>query len=78
MVPAAIGTDTAGSIRHPATACGIVGFKPTYDVVSREGVFPLAFSLDHVGPLAHSAADCAVLHGVLTGSQAFRLQPARM
>lgn len=75
MVPAAIGTDTAGSIRHPATACGIVGFKPTYDVVSRNGVFPLAFSLDHVGPLGNSVADCSILHGVLSGSEMAQLSP---
>lgn len=62
MAPGAIGTDTAGSVRHPATACGTVGLKPTYGVVSRRGVFPLSFSLDHVGPLARTVADCAVLY----------------
>lgn len=61
MVPAALGTDTAGSVRHPATACGIVGLKPTYDAVSREGVFPLSWSLDHVGPLARTVGDVARL-----------------
>lgn len=76
MVPAAIGTDTAGSVRHPATACGIVGFKPTYDVVSRNGIFPLAFSLDHIGSLAHSVADCTLLHGAMTGSRTLPLLPA--
>jgi aspartyl-tRNA(Asn)/glutamyl-tRNA(Gln) amidotransferase subunit A len=65
MVPAALGTDTAGSVRHPATACGIVGLKPTYDAVSRDGVFPLSWSLDHVGPLARSVADLARLFDVM-------------
>jgi aspartyl-tRNA(Asn)/glutamyl-tRNA(Gln) amidotransferase subunit A len=59
--PLAIGTDTAGSIRHPAAACGVVGLKPTYDLVSRRGVFPLAWSLDHVGPMARTVADCRLL-----------------
>ncbi|WP_321906075.1 amidase [Paraburkholderia tropica] len=57
LVPLAVGTDTAGSIRFPAGACGVLGLKPTFGAVSREGVFPLAYSLDHVGPLAHSSAD---------------------
>jgi len=65
MVPAALGTDTAGSVRHPATACGIVGLKPTYDAVSRQGVFPLSWSLDHVGPLARSVADVARLFAAI-------------
>lgn len=57
FMPIALGTDTAGSIRHPAGACGVLGLKPTYDAVSREGTFPLATSLDHVGPLARDVAD---------------------
>ncbi|WP_159079011.1 amidase [Orrella marina] len=61
LVPLALGTDTGGSVRHPAAACGIVGLKPTYDLVSRQGVFPLAFSLDHVGPMTRSVADAALL-----------------
>jgi aspartyl-tRNA(Asn)/glutamyl-tRNA(Gln) amidotransferase subunit A len=63
--PAAIGTDTGGSVRHPASACGIVGLKPTYDAISRNGVFPLAFSLDHVGSLARTVADAALLCDVM-------------
>jgi aspartyl-tRNA(Asn)/glutamyl-tRNA(Gln) amidotransferase subunit A len=59
MVPAAIGTDTAGSIRIPAAFCGVVGFKPTYEAVSRDGVWPLAPSLDTVGPLARTVDDAA-------------------
>ena len=58
--PLALGSDTAGSIRNPAGACGIFGIKPTYELISRQGVFPLAFSLDHVGPLTRSAADAAL------------------
>jgi aspartyl-tRNA(Asn)/glutamyl-tRNA(Gln) amidotransferase subunit A len=56
----ALGSDTGGSIRIPASFCGVAGFKPTYGVVSRRGVFPLGFSLDHVGPLAASVRDCAI------------------
>ena len=58
---AAIGTDTAGSIREPAAYCGVVGLKPTYGLASTEGVIPLSWSLDHVGPLARSVADAAIL-----------------
>jgi len=61
MLPAAIGTDTGGSVRHPATACGIVGLKPTYDAISRRGIFPLAFSLDTVGLLTRTVEDNALL-----------------
>ena len=57
----AVGTDTGGSIRIPSACCGISGLKPTYDRVSREGVIPLSWSLDHVGPMAASVADVAVL-----------------
>lgn len=60
-VPLALGTDTAGSIRVPAALCGVVGLKPTWGSVSREGVFPLAPSFDHVGPMARSPADAAGL-----------------
>jgi Asp-tRNA(Asn)/Glu-tRNA(Gln) amidotransferase A subunit family amidase len=57
----AIGTDTAGSIREPAALCGVVGLKPTYGRVSARGVVPLSESLDHVGPIAASVADAAVM-----------------
>ena len=63
----AIGTDTGGSIRFPAAANGVVGLKPTYGRVSRAGVFPLAASLDHVGPLTRSVADAAAMLQVLAG-----------
>jgi amidase len=63
----AIGTDTGGSIRFPAAANGVVGLKPTYGRVSRAGVFPLATSLDHVGPLTRGVADAAVMLHALAG-----------
>jgi Asp-tRNA(Asn)/Glu-tRNA(Gln) amidotransferase A subunit family amidase len=65
MVPLAVGTDTGGSIRIPAAFCGAVGFKPGFDVVSTEGVFPLSSSLDHVGPIAGTVKDCALLFDAL-------------
>ncbi len=67
MFPAALGTDTGGSVRHPASHCGLVGLKATYGLVPREGVFPLAFSLDHVGPLTRTVEDCAIMLGVMAG-----------
>lgn len=63
----AIGTDTGGSIRFPAAACGTVGLKPTYGRVSRAGVFPLAASLDHIGPLTRSVADAAAMLQAIAG-----------
>ncbi len=70
MVCAAIGTDTGGSIRFPAACCGVVGLKPTYGRVSRRGVHPNTFSLDHCGPLARTVEDCAILLGALAGHDA--------
>lgn len=65
--PLALGTDTGGSIRLPAGWCGIHGFKPTHGRLSLDGVWPLAPALDHVGPMAATAADCALLFEVLGG-----------
>jgi aspartyl-tRNA(Asn)/glutamyl-tRNA(Gln) amidotransferase subunit A len=62
---ASIGTDTGGSIRIPASFCGIVGLKPTYEAVSREGCFPLSHTLDHVGPLTRTVRDNAALMEIL-------------
>jgi aspartyl-tRNA(Asn)/glutamyl-tRNA(Gln) amidotransferase subunit A len=58
---AAIGTDTAGSIREPSSLCGVVGLKPTFDLVSVRGIIPLSKSLDHVGPITRSVADAALV-----------------
>ena len=70
MVPAALGTDTGGSVRNPASMCAIVGLKPTYGLVSRRGVLPLSFSLDHVGPMTRSVRDNALLLQILAGHDA--------
>ncbi|HEY5903568.1 MAG TPA: amidase, partial [Anaerolineales bacterium] len=67
MVLAALGTDTGGSIRIPASLCGVVGLKPTYGRVSLRGIVPLSWNLDHAGPLAKSACDAALLLQVLAG-----------
>lgn len=66
-VPAAIGTDTGGSIRQPASFCGLVGFKPTYGAVSRYGLIAMGSSLDQAGPLAHTVEDAELLHTVMAG-----------
>ena len=65
MATFSIGTDTGGSIRIPAACCGVVGFKPSYGLLPTEGVFPLGYSLDHVGPLAKTVTEAAVLMDVL-------------
>lgn len=66
LLPAAIGTDTGGSIRGPAGFCGIVGLKPTYERVSRQGVLPLAWSLDHIGPMTRDVRDNALMLNAMT------------
>jgi amidase len=63
-----IGTDTGGSIRFPSAACGVTGLKPTWGRVSRYGVFELAASLDHVGPMCRTALDCGLMLGVMAGA----------
>jgi Asp-tRNA(Asn)/Glu-tRNA(Gln) amidotransferase A subunit family amidase len=67
IVRAALGTDTAGSIRIPAACCGVVGFKPSYDALPRSGVIDLAPSLDHVGPMGRDVEDCAALFAAMLG-----------
>ena len=67
-----IGSDTGGSIRFPSATCGLTGIKPTWGRVSRHGVFPLADSLDHVGPMCRSAADAAAMLGVIAGADVER------
>jgi aspartyl-tRNA(Asn)/glutamyl-tRNA(Gln) amidotransferase subunit A len=67
FLPAAIGTDTGGSVRNPAAMCGVAGIKATYGLVSRRGVFPLAFSLDHVGALTRTVRDNALMLDLIAG-----------
>jgi len=67
FVPLTLGTDTGGSIRIPSSLCGTVGLKPTYGLVSRRGVLPLAWSLDHVGPMTRQVEDIALSLGVIAG-----------
>jgi aspartyl-tRNA(Asn)/glutamyl-tRNA(Gln) amidotransferase subunit A len=67
LCPGATGSDTGGSIRIPASLCGITGLKPTYGRVSRAGVLPLAWTMDHVGPMARTALDCALMLGAVAG-----------
>jgi aspartyl-tRNA(Asn)/glutamyl-tRNA(Gln) amidotransferase subunit A len=67
LCAAGLGSDTGASIRAPASFCGVVGLKPTYGRVSRAGALPLAWSLDHVGPLARSVADCAIVLQAIAG-----------
>ncbi|MGD9615334.1 MAG: amidase [Alphaproteobacteria bacterium] len=67
LFPMALGSDTGGSVRNPASACGIVGLKPTYGLVSRRGVFPLSFTLDHVGPMTRTVADNALMLEAIVG-----------
>ncbi len=67
LFPLALGTDTGGSVRNPASCCGISGLKPTYGLVSRRGVFPLSFTMDHVGPMARTAADAALMLDAIAG-----------
>lgn len=62
-----LGTDTGGSIRYPATACGITGIKQTFGRVPKYGCVPLGYSYDHIGPMARSAADCAAMLAVMAG-----------
>jgi aspartyl-tRNA(Asn)/glutamyl-tRNA(Gln) amidotransferase subunit A len=64
----AVGTDTAGSIREPAALCGIVGFKPTFGLVSVQGIFPLSPSLDHAGPITRTVSDAAIMYQALRGT----------
>lgn len=67
MVPGALGTDTGGSIRIPSALCGVVGFKPTFGRVSLRGVLPLSWNLDHVGPIARTVEDAALLYEIIAG-----------
>jgi Asp-tRNA(Asn)/Glu-tRNA(Gln) amidotransferase A subunit family amidase len=70
MCFAAIGTDTAGSIREPAALCGVVGLKPTYGLVSTHGIIPLSTSLDHAGPITRTVEDAAIVLDAITETPA--------
>ena len=67
LTPAALGSDTGGSIRLPAALCGIAGLKPTYGLVSKRGVYPNSFTFDNAGPMTWTVADCAILLGAIAG-----------
>ena len=67
MCFAALGSDTGGSIRIPSALCGVTGIKPTYGRVSTRNVIPLSWSLDHIGPMARTARDCALVLGAIAG-----------
>jgi aspartyl-tRNA(Asn)/glutamyl-tRNA(Gln) amidotransferase subunit A len=75
MAAVAIGTDTGGSVRIPAAFCGLTGFKPTANRVPTAGAYPLSFTLDSIGPLARSVADCAAVDAILAGIDRPELAP---
>ena len=70
MLLGATGGDTSGSIRNPAATCGVVGHKPTFGLVSRYGIIPISWTLDHIGPMAKTVEDCAILLHVLAAYDA--------
>ena len=76
MAPGALGTDTLGSIRHPSSFCGTVGLKPTFGLLPTEGIFPLAYTFDHVGPMARTVADAGVIFRALLDEEARKLVAA--
>jgi len=78
MCEIAIGSDTGGSVRVPAGLCGIVGFKPTKRRVPADGAFPLSYTLDSIGPLARSVADCAKADAVMAGEDFAPLEPVAL
>ncbi len=75
MCEIGIGTDTGGSVRIPAALCGLVGFKPSRQRVPTEGAFPLSYTLDSIGPLARTVADCAKADAVMAGDDDAPFEP---
>src|SRR5271169_4462313 len=75
MCEIAIGTDTGGSVRIPASLCGLVGFKPSRQRVPTDGAFPLSYSLDSVGPIARTVADCAKTDAIMAGEDYAPVEP---
>lgn len=78
MCEIAIGTDTGGSTRIPAALCGVVGYKPSKWRIPTEGAFPLSYTLDSIGPLARTVAECALADAVMAGEDPFPLAPASL
>jgi len=78
LVPFATGTDTGGSIRIPSSFCGTVGLKPTYERVSRRGVFPLGLTLDHIGPMTRTVRDAAIAFNAMAVHPGFYVPPAHV
>ncbi len=78
MCEISIGTDTGGSVRIPASLCGLVGFKPSRQRVPTDGAFPLSYSLDSVGPIARSVADCAKADAIMAGDSFSPLEPTAL
>ncbi|AMN43509.1 amidase [Rhodoplanes sp. Z2-YC6860] len=78
MCEIAIGTDTGGSTRIPAALCGIVGWKPSKQRVPTDGAFPLSFTLDSIGPMAKSVADCALADAIMAGQKPAAVEPASL
>ena len=78
MCEISIGTDTGGSVRIPASLCGLVGFKPSRQRVPTDGAFPLSYSLDSIGPITRTVADCAKADAVMAGEHFSSLEPATL
>ena len=78
LAPCAIGSDTGGSIRAPASFCGIVGFKTSEGRIDKQGVFPLSRTLDTIGPLAHTVEDCVLIDMALRGQSRTSVRPINL
>src|ERR1700722_16260138 len=78
LAPCAIGSDTGGSIRAPASFCGIVGFKTSEGRIDKQGVFPLSRTLDTIGPLTHTVEDCVLIDMALRGQSSTSVRPINL